>query len=379
MKSFSMACVCLFAILFSAPPVKAEIVWEGDYYTFRYAVENNGGEFYHFPSSYLVSSSNTEILYSGSGALYSGTASGNLSEFPDPVPGEIRMQAMAKGPEAGTSPVLGLTVQGYAQIVPSGFDEHHGINVTQKVVSWVTRRFHVSGDGTYRFDVDLIGAVDFNDFGSGGSYQGVHSFAQTRVELMETTDNWGSVHAVQGFPLYVDEGTRERTADATLSASAKYELKVVLIIEARLANYILGGGVTGELPAGDYRIGEPAAPMVLSAIVYDPSVDLDEDDVPDAVDNCPNVFNPDQADADGDNVGNACDNCPFTFNSDQADADGDGIGDQCDLSLSDAIAALQILAGLTPALGNGPADISGDQKVGFEEVIYALQNASGLR
>jgi hypothetical protein len=33
----------------------------------------------------------------------------------------------------------------------------------------------------------------------------------------------------------------------------------------------------------------------------------------------------------GDGVGDVCDNCPDVFNPDQADTDGDGIGDACDL------------------------------------------------
>ena len=79
-----------------------------------------------------------------------------------------------------------------------------------------------------------------------------------------------------------------------------------------------------------------------------PVVDLDADGVPDDLDNCPLVANPNQADADGDGLGDACetdlpvvdldadgipddsDNCPFVANPDQADSDGDGFGDACD-------------------------------------------------
>lgn len=74
--------------------------------------------------------------------------------------------------------------------------------------------------------------------------------------------------------------------------------------------------------------------------------DFDADGVPDSTDNCPTVFNPDQADADNDGIGdccdpdepdqdadgvaNACDNCPTIYNADQADADQDGTGDACE-------------------------------------------------
>jgi hypothetical protein len=48
----------------------------------------------------------------------------------------------------------------------------------------------------------------------------------------------------------------------------------------------------------------------IGGVSFAPGTDLDSDGVPDVVDNCPNVTNPDQADADADAQGDACDGCP---------------------------------------------------------------------
>ncbi len=93
--------------------------------------------------------------------------------------------------------------------------------------------------------------------------------------------------------------------------------------------------------------------------------DLDGDGVPNGLDNCPTVFNPDQADLDGDGTGDACDgcaldadgdlicddadNCPGAPNPDQANGDGDPAGDACDCAPADG-AIFTRPARVTPSL-----------------------------
>jgi hypothetical protein len=100
---------------------------------------------------------------------------------------------------------------------------------------------------------------------------------------------------------------------------------------------LLGPGSASAQEGGD---GTPPPPP--------PPPDGDGDGVPDGGDNCPGVWNADQADGDGDGLGDACDapppppdgdgdgvadasdNCAGVANPDQIDADGDGAGDACD-------------------------------------------------
>lgn len=64
--------------------------------------------------------------------------------------------------------------------------------------------------------------------------------------------------------------------------------------------------------------------------VEDNSHDIDGDLIPNSLDNCPTVPNPNRANADGDRYGDACDNCPFVANDGQEDYDNDLQGDVCD-------------------------------------------------
>ena len=58
--------------------------------------------------------------------------------------------------------------------------------------------------------------------------------------------------------------------------------------------------------------------------------DKDHDGIPDMMDNCPDVANPDQANEDGDKFGDACDPCPPFANDNPTDPDHDGVADACD-------------------------------------------------
>jgi cysteine-rich repeat protein len=75
--------------------------------------------------------------------------------------------------------------------------------------------------------------------------------------------------------------------------------------------------------------GDRGSPGVVNAACPLPP-DKDNDGKLDAVDNCPDIANADQADGDGDGVGDVCDNCVLLGNKNQADSDGDGAGDVCD-------------------------------------------------
>lgn len=59
----------------------------------------------------------------------------------------------------------------------------------------------------------------------------------------------------------------------------------------------------------------------------DPLVDLDVDTIPDGVDNCVGLFNPDQADADGDGIGDVCDDADDDRDRDAIPNDADPFPD----------------------------------------------------
>jgi hypothetical protein len=95
---------------------------------------------------------------------------------------------------------------------------------------------------------------------------------------------------------------------------------------------------------GNHAFTRPGSDGVFTVYYHDPLCDgdrdgqageddfnnVDGDGIPNATDNCPQIYNPAQTDTDSDGFGDLCDNCPKVSNSDQADANADGVGDACD-------------------------------------------------
>ena len=54
--------------------------------------------------------------------------------------------------------------------------------------------------------------------------------------------------------------------------------------------------------------------------------DMDQDGIEDSIDNCPNIFNPDQSDIDGDGIGDVCDQIDINV-SEAITPNGDGVND----------------------------------------------------
>lgn len=141
------------------------------------------------------------------------------------------------------------------------------------------------------------------------------------------------------------------------------------------------------------------------------SGDTDGDGIPNAMDNCPSVFNPirpldngQQGDADGDGKGDPCDecplnagatcapfseddrdadgkpdasdNCPFLANSDQKDTDGDGKGDVCDDCASSANMGATACPATIYAVKKGTIPV--DAVVKFTNALVTAKGSNGF-
>ena len=275
-------------------------------------------------------------------SLINQKATSTVSEFGTP-PGEILLRAGAMGPLSDKNPTDGVRVQAFAEILPSDLDAGHGVDVSQRVVSWINRRFSVNSDGNYPFSAHLSGEISFKSFNNGNSYRAGYSFEGTKIELLEIIQlgpGEPQIRTLLSLPL--SDTTRAQSVNVKLEKGKTYQVKAVLNLESDLVNFnFQNNSVMGRIP-GSYRLGSDTAPLVLDVFIL---LDSDGDGVPDIYDVFPKNSK-EWVDTDKDGIGNNADK----------DDDNDGMPD-----------AWEFVNGLNPLIDDSHLDPDGDGASNLEE------------
>ena len=330
--------ICIVLSL-SIGDVWAAIVWQEDpatpYQQFRFDVAKNQGTFgsSELPS-YPFLRDEESFAYNPSNSRfdsYDSVATGNIVVF-DSDPEEVRLNAMAKGPDDGVAPPYGLVVQGYLETIATGLTMDNRMDSQQQVVSFVGRRFKVDEDGDYTFTADLTGLINFAAFDQGPNNQATYNVGGS-VTLTQIIGN--TITTVPGFPLSLSdtEPSKNITVPLVIMNQSLKNITYQLTISLQLNNHIINfDSFTFQVLSvidGSYQLGSADSPFKLNAQITGPGMDNDSDGdgVLDSVDNCPDVANGDQADSDSDTVGDACDGCPDDANKNDPGTCGCGIAD----------------------------------------------------
>ena len=104
-------CAAAMIVLLAFTNAKAEIVWEGDFSQFRYAIDDNRGSFIYKPIYFVDLNRPQAYAYlplQGLNDPYDSIATTEVIAYNAPgVPGQINLKALAKGPDGGINPENG--------------------------------------------------------------------------------------------------------------------------------------------------------------------------------------------------------------------------------------------------------------------------------
>ena len=322
-----------------------------------------------FGSSVSVSGDTAVI-----GAMYAdghSSLSGSAYVFIRAVDGTWSQQAKFTAADRNTWDLFGISVSvsGGTAVIGAHYDDDKGYRSGSAYVfvraadgTWSQQAKLTAADGaandwfggsvSVSGDTAVIGADLDDDKGSdsGSAYVFVRVADGTWSQQAKLTaadgaayDNFGYSVAVDGDTAVIgaycddDKGSMSgsayvfvRAADGTWSQ----QVKLIAADGAAGDQFGLSVAVSGDMAVigamrDDDKGSDSGSAYVFGSAIPTGENDIDDDIIPDVVDNCMEVYNPYQEDSDGDGVGDACDNCPQAVNADQKDADKDGTGDSC--------------------------------------------------
>lgn len=265
----------------------------------------------------------------------------------------MRIQSM------GTSPAMVLPIEEAMVLVDDKYDKSLDFNIDEKGRGSVqlnfesekpitTSRLNLSLD---RF-VSLPNKIKISVREKDGELKNIYSseklnsdvvyFPKTTSDSFVVTLEYSQLLRINEIN-FVQENARSEAGEKTVRFLALPDNSYQIFYDAdwfpnfsvmEKGNYTNDEGVL-VLSANDSQLS------VLDNSLFQES-DFDSDGISDRIDNCVDIYNPDQADVDQNGRGDACDdfdrdgiinsldNCPEVANRDQKDIDSDGVGDACD-------------------------------------------------
>jgi len=181
--------------------------------------------------------------------------------------------------------------------------------------------------GLYWLDLTVTTNLSYNDvlneINEGGSLEGFWYATTADIDTLQVSAGLPSGLFYYTFPIYVDnmnqlielvgptdsDGERKSSHGIT---SDPFEPTTTIddrIFRSFTTTQIYAGAEQGVI-ADNIASSEIGSWLITDSLPELSEPDIDNDGIPDDIDNCPNIANQNQADSDADGIGDVCDNCP---------------------------------------------------------------------
>jgi len=229
-------------LLLTAGNSQASINWQGEYQAYNFSVLHNDGQFMNTSG------------YVGGGAVFSfGTASSyeetvNKTLDTSPLSSALSMKAGAQGTGSAMSPPDGLSVQAYAEMVFTGFDDttYAIMGSQQLVVANATRRLTVDSDGAYNFSADFSGDINHPGLSSLSILATFDGYVYgPGSEVTSLSDNSFFFNMLEGTSQNAD--VQLKALDDATGNPIFYQMSVAIYFDTDFSNFNWGIGAATEI------------------------------------------------------------------------------------------------------------------------------------